>query len=172
MLFPTLDFLLFFVVVATAAWLLRNRFEARKLVLVAASYFFYAQWNWRFCFLLFGSSVLSYSAGRLIASNPDAGRRRRVLAGAVALHLGVLGLFKYYDFFIGSANTLAHHLGMTGELPFIEILLPVGISFFTFHGISYLVDVYRGDVRVCRRFPDMLLYISFFPQLVAGPDRK
>jgi alginate O-acetyltransferase complex protein AlgI len=169
MLFPTLDFLLFFLVVVLAAWLLQNRFEARKLFLVGASYFFYAQWNWRFCFLLFGSSVLSYGAGRLIAGNPDAKARQRILAAAVGLHLLVLGVFKYYDFFIGSANELAHALGLTRELPFFEIILPVGISFFTFHGISYLVDVYRGDVRVCRRFTDMLLYISFFPQLVAGP---
>jgi alginate O-acetyltransferase complex protein AlgI len=169
MLFPTLDFLLFFLVVLGAAWLLRDRFEARKLFLVLASYFFYAQWNWRFCFLLFGSSALSYGAGRLIAGTPDARRGRQVLVGAVGLHLGVLGLFKYYDFFIGSTNELAHLIGLQRELPFFEILLPVGISFFTFHGISYLVDVYRGDVRVCRRFVDMLLYISFFPQLVAGP---
>ena len=169
MLFPTLDFLLFFLAVVLAAWLLRNRFEARKLFLVAASYFFYAQWNWRFCFLLFGSSVLSYGAGRLIAGNPDAKARRRILAASVGMHLFVLGIFKYYDFFIGSANQLAHMLGLSRELPFFEIILPVGISFFTFHGISYLVDVYRGDVRVCRRFTDMLLYISFFPQLVAGP---
>ena len=169
MLFPTLDFLLFFIAVVLAAWLLRNRFEARKLFLVAASYFFYAQWNWRFCFLLFGSSVLSYGAGRLIAGNPDAKARQRILAASVGLHLLVLGIFKYYDFFIGSANELAHALGLARELPFFEIILPVGISFFTFHGISYLVDVYRGDVRVCRRFTDMLLYISFFPQLVAGP---
>jgi D-alanyl-lipoteichoic acid acyltransferase DltB (MBOAT superfamily) len=169
MLFPTLDFLLFFLVVAAAGWLLQDRFEARKLFLVAASYFFYAQWNWRFCFLLFGSSVLSYSAGWLIANNPDARIRKRLLTGAVGLHLCVLGIFKYCDFFIGSANELAHSLGLERELPFVEIILPVGISFFTFHGISYLVDVYRGDVRVCRRFTDMLLYISFFPQLVAGP---
>jgi alginate O-acetyltransferase complex protein AlgI len=169
MLFPTLDFLLFFFVVAAAALLLRNHFEARKLFLVAASYFFYAQWNWRFCFLLLGSSVLSYGAGRLIANNPDVRIRKRLLMAAVGLHLCVLGLFKYYDFFIGSANELAHFLGLQRELPFFEIILPVGISFFTFHGISYLVDVYRGDVRVCGRFTDMLLYISFFPQLVAGP---
>jgi D-alanyl-lipoteichoic acid acyltransferase DltB (MBOAT superfamily) len=169
MLFPTLDFLLFFLVVAASSWLLQDRFEARKLFLVAASYFFYAQWNWRFCLLLFGSSALSWGAGRLIARGGDPSLRRLLLAGAVGLHLLVLGIFKYYDFFIGSANQLLRVLGLGRELPFFEIILPVGISFFTFHGISYLVDVYRGDVRLCRRFTDMLLYISFFPQLVAGP---
>jgi alginate O-acetyltransferase complex protein AlgI len=169
MLFPTLDFLLFFLVVAASSWLLQDRFEARKLFLVAASYFFYAQWNWRFCFLLIGSSALSWGAGSLIARGTDPVARRLLLAGAVGLHLLVLGTFKYYDFFIGSANQLLRFLGLGRELPFFEIILPVGISFFTFHGISYLVDVYRGDVRLCRRFTDMLLYISFFPQLVAGP---
>src|SRR5207248_9154546 len=85
------------------------------------------------------------------------------------LHLGLLGFFKYFDFFVSSANELARLLGMQHELPFIEILLPVGISFFTFHGISYLTDVYRGDVAVCRNPLDTALYMSFFPQLVAGP---
>src|SRR5205085_9232080 len=81
----------------------------------------------------------------------------------------LLGAFKYFDFFISSANHLARLLGLEHELPFIEILLPVGISFFTFHGISYITDVYRGDVAVCRNPLDMALYMSFFPQLVAGP---
>jgi alginate O-acetyltransferase complex protein AlgI len=169
MLFPTLDFLLFFLAVALASWVLRDRFEARKLFLVAASYFFYAQWNWRFCFLLAFSSTVSYIAGRAIGYSPDARQRKWILAAAIAIHLGVLATFKYFDFFVGSLNGLAHWLGLGGELPFFEIILPVGISFFTFHGISYVVDVYRGDVPVCRRFTDMLLYISFFPQLVAGP---
>ena len=169
MLFPTLDFLLFFLVVAAASWLLRDRFEARKLFLVAASYFFYAQWNWRFCFLLAFSSTVSYTAGLAIGYSPEARQRKWILAAAIAIHLGLLATFKYFDFLVGSFNGLAHTLGLGRELPFIEIILPVGISFFTFHGISYVVDVYRGDVPVCRRFTDMLLYISFFPQLVAGP---
>ncbi|HEX3479522.1 MAG TPA: MBOAT family protein, partial [Kofleriaceae bacterium] len=88
---------------------------------------------------------------------------------AVTIHLLLLGTFKYLDFLTLSANRLAHLVGLQAELPFIEVILPVGISFFTFHGISYIVDVYRGDVAVCRRPLDMLLYMSFFPQLVAGP---
>jgi alginate O-acetyltransferase complex protein AlgI len=168
MLFPTLGFLLFFLVVAAAMPALQRRFAAKKWLLVAASYFFYAQWNWRFCFLLLFSSAVSFVAGLLLGA-AEPGRRRGIVAAAVTLHLGVLGLFKYFDFFLVSANELAHALGLERELPLIEIILPVGISFFTFHGISYVVDVYRGDVAVCRRPVDMLLYISFFPQLVAGP---
>jgi alginate O-acetyltransferase complex protein AlgI len=169
MLFPTLDFLLFFLVVAAALALLDRRFLAKKAMLVFASYFFYAQWDWRFCFLLAGSTAISYVAGLLIGRSRDPRARRLALSVGVALHLTILGIFKYLDFLVLSANQLAHLLGLQHELPFIEILLPVGISFFTFHGISYITDVYRGDVAVCRNPLDMLLYMSFFPQLVAGP---
>src|SRR3954471_20341518 len=169
MLFPTSAFLIFFLVVAAAMAVLDTRFTAKKTVLVVASYYFYAQWDWRFCFLLAGSSAVSYLAGQLIDAAPDRRRRQIILGTAVTLHLGLLGAFKYFDFFISSANHLARLLGLEHELPFIEILLPVGISFFTFHGISYITDVYRGDVAVCRNPLDMLLYMSFFPQLVAGP---
>ena len=169
MLFPTLDFLLFFVVVAAVMVPLRRHHQARKLALVVASYVFYAQWNWHFCLLLAFSSVVTFAAGRLIAGDRSPRTRRRIVTGTVCIHLAILGTFKYFDFFVGSVNALAHQLGLTHELPFVEIILPVGISFFTFHGISYVVDVYRGDVPVCRRLTDMLLYLSFFPQLVAGP---
>jgi D-alanyl-lipoteichoic acid acyltransferase DltB (MBOAT superfamily) len=169
MLFPTLDFLFFFVLVAAVMVPLHRHHQARKLALVIASYVFYAQWNWHFCLLLAFSSVVTFAAGRLIAGDRTPIMRRRIVIGAVCIHLAILGAFKYFDFFVGSVNALAHQLGLTHELPFVEIILPVGISFFTFHGISYVVDVYRGDVAVCRRLTDMLLYLSFFPQLVAGP---
>ena len=115
------------------------------------------------------ASAVSYLAGLLIDRASDDRGRRLVLGVAVAVHLSLLGVFKYFDFFVLSANELARSLGFTHELPFLEILLPVGISFFTFHGISYVTDVYRGDVAVCREPLDMALYMSFFPQLVAGP---
>ena len=169
MLFPTLDFLLFFLVVAAVLAVLDRRFTQKKAGLVVASYFFYAQWDWRFCFLLAASTTISYVAGLLIGAARDPVRRRLVLTTAVALHLAILGIFKYLDFLVASANQLARMLGLEHELPFIEVLLPVGISFFTFHGISYVTDVYRGDVAVCRAPLDMALYMSFFPQLVAGP---
>jgi D-alanyl-lipoteichoic acid acyltransferase DltB (MBOAT superfamily) len=169
MLFPTLGFLSFFVAVAAIMAPLRQHFEARKLALVAASYVFYAQWNWRFCLLLAFSSAMTFAAGRAIAASAAPQTRIVVVSAAVASHLLLLGVFKYFDFFVESANRLAHSAGLRTQLPLFEIILPVGISFFTFHGISYVVDVYRGDVPVCRRLRDMLLYLSFFPQLVAGP---
>jgi D-alanyl-lipoteichoic acid acyltransferase DltB (MBOAT superfamily) len=169
MLFPTFPFLVFFAVVGLACIRLERFPQGRKLFLVLASYVFYACWNWRFCFLLAGSSLWTYAAGRLLERTAGFSTRRWIVGLAVAGHLLLLGFFKYFDFFVGSLNQLAHALGLVHELPFIEVILPVGISFFTFHGISYVVDVYRGDVAVCRRLTDMLLYISFFPQLVAGP---
>jgi alginate O-acetyltransferase complex protein AlgI len=169
MLFPTLDFLLFFVAVVALMVPLQRHQAARKLALVVASYWFYAQWNWRFCFLLAGSSAVTFVAGLALGATQGERARRLIVTLAVGAHLLLLGTFKYFDFFVGSLNDLAHRIGLQHELPFVEIILPVGISFFTFHGISYVVDVYRGDVAVCRRFTDMLLYLSFFPQLVAGP---
>src|SRR5581483_9983480 len=140
MLFPTLGFLLFFLAVAAALAALGGHFTAKKAVLVIASYGFYAAWDWHFCFLLLFSTALSYAAGLLLAAARRRERRRAVLAAAVGAHLLLLGLER--------------------ELPFIEVILPVGISFFTFHGISYLTDVYRGDVAVCRRPLYLLLYMS------------
>ncbi|HET8729473.1 MAG TPA: MBOAT family O-acyltransferase [Alphaproteobacteria bacterium] len=169
MLFPTLDFALFFLAVFAAAWAARNRPEARKLLLLGASYVFYGYWDWRFCLLLFASSVINYGAGLLIEGAQDPRRRRATLAMAVALNLTLLGFFKYFGFFVLSLNDLLFSLGFTRELPFLEIILPVGISFFTFQGISYVVDVHRGAVPAVRSPVDLLLYISFFPQLVAGP---
>ena len=169
MLFPTLSFGLFFLATATAAALLHPWREPRKLLLLGASYWFYAQWNAGFCLLLAGSSVATWLAGLGLARTRTERGRRLVVGLAVAFHLGVLGFFKYADFLIQSVNALAHRTGLAAELPFPGALLPIGISFFTFHGISYIVDVYRNQVAVCRRLTDMLLYIAFFPQLVAGP---
>src|SRR5436190_17287945 len=116
MLFPTLGFLLFFLIVAAAMAALDTRFTAKKAVLVGASYFFYAQWDWRFCFLLAGSTAVSYGAGLAIDGTPNREKQRWILGVAVGLHLGLLGTFKYLDFFVSSANELARLLGLEHEL--------------------------------------------------------
>ncbi|MEZ5668079.1 MAG: MBOAT family protein [Alphaproteobacteria bacterium] len=169
MLFPTVDFLIFFLVVFFGAWLLYRRHDGRKLFLIAASYVFYAAWDWRFCFLLLGSSLFNYAAGLLMDRLHSPRRRKQVLIVAAAGNLAVLGFFKYFDFFVESLNDLFLNLGMDRELPYMAVILPVGISFFTFQGISYVVDVYRREIRASTSVLDILLYISFFPQLVAGP---
>ncbi len=169
MLFPTFDFGVFFLLVFAVSWWLLPRAELRKAFLVGASYFFYGYWDWRFCFLLLVSSLVNYAAGALLDGTRDTARRKIIVAVAVAMNLGVLAFFKYYGFFITSLNDLMFSLGLEREMPFLEIILPVGISFFTFQGISYVVDVYRGHVAATRSLLNILLYISFFPQLVAGP---
>jgi alginate O-acetyltransferase complex protein AlgI len=169
MLFPTLDFALFFMVVFIISWELRRHFEARKIVLLAASYFFYGYWDWRFTGLLLASSLLNYGAGHLLQSHEDEGRRKLIVGIAVGINLSVLGFFKYYGFFLDSLTDILVRFNIERDLPFLEIILPVGISFFTFQGISYVVDVYRRDVKASTSLVDLCLYISFFPQLVAGP---
>jgi D-alanyl-lipoteichoic acid acyltransferase DltB (MBOAT superfamily) len=169
MLFPTLSFGIFFLIVFALAWELRAWPEARKAFLVAVSYLFYGFWDWRFTALLAVSSLINYAAGRLLAVTVSDRGRRQLVAGAIALNLGILGFFKYYGFFMESLSDLLTRVGLERDLPFLEIILPIGISFFTFHGISYVVDVYRGKIPAEKSPLDVFLYISFFPQLVAGP---
>ncbi len=169
MLFPTATFAVFFVIVFAASWSLRENVEIRKAALLVASYVFYGWWDWRFCFLLaFASCVAWSSALARQHVETDAAKKWSTRASIIAL-LGVLGFFKYYGFFLSSLQELLFSLGLQRDLPFLEIILPVGISFFSFQAISYVVDCARGSV-VARRNPiDVFLYISFFPQLVAGP---
>lgn len=169
MLFPTFEFGIFFLFVFAAAWELRRDANWRKLFLVGASYFFYGWWDWRFVGLLILSSAINFTAGWLLdrAKRPSA--RKAIVMGAVALNLAILGFFKYYGFFLESFAVVLETMGLERDLPFMQIILPVGISFFTFQGISYVVDVYRGHVRASHSVLDVFLYISFFPQLVAGP---
>jgi D-alanyl-lipoteichoic acid acyltransferase DltB (MBOAT superfamily) len=169
MLFPTLEFALFFATVFMLSWALRAHQEPRKALLLAASYFFYGYWDWRFLALLAGSSAFNYAAGLALAATSDARTQRRIVVGAVGANLVVLGLFKYYNFFIDSLTDLLLTFGLQRDMPFLEIILPIGISFFTFQGISYVVDIYRGHAQPVRSPLDLFLYISFFPQLVAGP---
>lgn len=169
MLFPTFDFALFFVIVFTASWLLRDQAQSRKLVLLAASYFFYGYWDYRFLLLLAASSTINYAAGIGLSKLEGNRAKRNVVIVAVALNLGILGFFKYYGFFLDSLTDVLVTLGIQRDLPFLEIILPIGISFFTFQGISYVVDIYRRQIKPVESPLDLFLYISFFPQLVAGP---
>ena len=169
MLFPTLDFGLFFVLVFFLAWAAARRPALRIWVLIVASYAFYAFWDWRFTALLLGSSLLNWGMGWIVHRLQGERARRRAVGLAVALNLLVLGVFKYFNFFSASLNNALASLGLGGDLPYLNVALPVGISFFTFHGISYVVDLYSGRLARPAPFSHVLLYISFFPQLVAGP---
>ncbi|MGE4013088.1 MAG: MBOAT family protein [Alphaproteobacteria bacterium] len=169
MIFPTLSFLLFFLFVFPVSWAIRNRHETRKYFLIAASYFFYAFWDWRFAFLLLASTVVNYAGGKWVFEAHDERTRKWGVALGVAANLLFLSYFKYCEFFIQSLNDVLVSFGIQRELPIWEIILPVGISFFTFQGISYIVDCYRRDVPHAYKLTDVMLYNSFFPHLVAGP---
>ncbi len=172
--FATAEFGVFFAVVLAVYFLLDHR--RQNWFLLLASYVFYGWWDWRFLGLLFFSSALDYACALGVdrGLHPDRPEklRRLILAASVAGNLAVLGFFKYYDFFAESLAALAGAGGIVLHLPILRIVLPVGISFYTFQTMSYTLDVYRGDLRATRNFPDLMLYVSFFPQLVAGPIER
>jgi D-alanyl-lipoteichoic acid acyltransferase DltB (MBOAT superfamily) len=163
MLFPTGLFAAFFAVVFAVHWSLNRKPYLNRLFLVSASLVFYAAWDWRFCTLLVGSAVWSWAIGLLVAA-----RRPGALALGVAGHLLLLGYFKYANFFIAEFAALLVRLGLPAPA-LLDVVLPVGISFFTFQGISYIVDVARGDARPEPSPLNVMVYITFFPHLAAGP---
>lgn len=168
MLFPTIDFAIFFVVVLTANWVLMRQRGWWKCLMLAASAVFYGWWDWRFLALLAGFAVTNHGAATTIGRLRSPGAKRIVLVAALMVDLGTLAWFKYYGFLVTSvANTLAS-VGVTVDLPLLQIVLPLGISFFTFQATSYVVDVYRGELRPAT-LQDFTLYLAFFPHLVAGP---
>jgi len=169
MLFPTTVFAVFFLCVFTGSWLLAGRRSLWKWYLLASSYVFYGWWNWRFLFLIAGCSLVNHLLAVAISRSGAARKRRLLLITAVMFDIGVLGFFKYYSFFVISAYTLMLRLHLPCSLPLLDIVLPVGISFFTFQALSYVIDVYRKDTPVADSLLDFSTYLSFFPQLVAGP---
>jgi len=169
MLFPTISFAVFFAVVFPITWGLNSRNTWKKWFLVAASYYFYAFWRVEFTVLLAASSVGNYLVALLLGALPDGRARRLVLWLAVAANLSVLGFFKYWDFFAAQLINLAGVFGVVGNVPFVEVALPVAISFLTFHALSYIIDVYDRTLKPTTSLVDILLYISFFPHLIAGP---
>ena len=142
------------------------------MLLLIASYVFYGAWSWKFLLLLIASTLVDYGVGRLIAATPDIKRKRALLVASVAVNLQFLGFFKYYGFFVTEAVHLLDSLGFQAHVTTLQIVLPVGISFYTFQSLSYVVDVYRGKLQAERNPLDYALYVAFFPQLVAGPIER
>ncbi len=167
MLFPTLTFGLFFLAVFAAVWTAWSN-DWRKLLLLVASWVFYGAWDWRFVPLLIVSALMNWGTAALIVRTDDPGRRKLLLIAGIGLNLSVLGFFKYFDFLAEQAGSLLSLLGVAEDPALMQVILPVGISFFTFQGISYVVDVHKGRVPAARLL-DILLLMSFFPHLVAGP---
>lgn len=169
MLFPTTDFAIFFGIVFLGNWLLRPFATLWKLFILAASYVFYSWWDWRFVLLLAASTLCTASGGFFVDRAATERGRRAFLVATLVAELGLLGWFKYYGFFSVSVDNALHKLGVHGSpLPLLSITLPVGISFFTFMGLSYVLDIYRRKLRRAR-FLDVAVFVAFFPHLVAGP---
>ncbi|TMD96866.1 MAG: MBOAT family protein [Chloroflexi bacterium] len=168
MLFTTVDFAVFFTTVLALSWLVPAFGTRWKLLVLLSSYVFYAWWDWRFCGLLAASTALNQAAAEAIARSRTAATRRTLLVLAIAAGLATLGFFKYAGFFASSLANALGHLGLGAPLPLLQVVLPVGISFFTFQAISYVVDVYRGTTEPASRL-DFAVYLAFFPHVVAGP---
>lgn len=168
MLFPTATFAIFFLVVLLLSWLAMPRVHRWRPFIVGASYVFYGWWDWRFVFLLAGCTLWNQLLAVRIHASAAPSQRRGLLVLALAGNLGVLGYFKYYDFFVTSGDGLLALLGLSMPLGVRSIVLPVGISFYTFMAISYVVDTYRGEI-VPTSLEKFAAYLSFFPHLVAGP---
>jgi D-alanyl-lipoteichoic acid acyltransferase DltB (MBOAT superfamily) len=171
MTFTTLTFLIFLVVFFALYWGIRNR-TWQNLLIVAASYIFYGWWDWRFCGLMLVASLLDYGVGLGLNHAKSPGHRKALLTLGLAGNLGMLGFFKYFNFFAESFREAAASLGWPVDIVTLKVVLPVGISFYTFQTMSYSIDIYRGKLRATTHLIEYLAYVSFFPQLVAGPIER
>ena len=166
MLFTQIEFLILFILLFVFLVLVKNH-SGQKTMLLIGSYYFYAYWDWRFLGLICGSTIVDYIACSVMTKSDSPRTRKTCLLASLIVNLGALAFFKYYGFFVESMNGMLEPLGW--HMHSLNIILPVGISFYTFQTLSYTIDVYRGKLEPCRNFRDFALFVSFFPQLVAGP---
>ena len=168
MLFNSIEFFIFYVIVFCLYWLIKSRTVQNVLILVS-SYYFYGSWDWRFLSLIFISSCIDYYSGRKIYLSK---RKNAWLIVSLVSNLGILGVFKYFNFFTESFVQLVNQFGFSASFSTISIILPVGISFYTFQTLSYSIDIFKGKVIPNKSFIEFLAFVSFFPQLVAGPIER
>lgn len=172
-MFNSIAFLLFFPIVCLIYFCIpASQVKVRNLLLLAASYYFYMNWQPAYALLLLTSTVVTYLAALGIDSFEEQGKKRLCLVSSLVLNLAILFLFKYYNFLASNVEYALQTSGLAIDLPAFEFLLPVGISFYTFQALGYSIDVYRGTTKVERDFPTYALFVSFFPQLVAGPIER
>jgi D-alanyl-lipoteichoic acid acyltransferase DltB (MBOAT superfamily) len=167
MVFNSLNFVWFFLVVYTLYRVLPHR--AQNWLLLIASYYFYAAWDWRFLGLLIGSTLVDFTCGLLLGRTESPARRRAILCLSLGFNLAMLGFFKYFNFFADSLHGVFGALGWRLDFVTVRVLLPVGISFYTFVTMSYVIDVYRRDIEPARNLVDFGVFVAYFPHLVAGP---
>ena len=168
MLFNSLTFVVFFAVVLSAYWMMES-WRGRKNLLLIASYIFYGAWNPPFAALLFTTTAMDFYLGRRIAQEKQPRTRKVWLVISVAVNLSMLGFFKYGNFLLENFQWVLARGGIAYKPPHLDVFLPIGISFYTFHSLSYTLDIYRGVMKPTRSLRDFALAVSFFPQLVAGP---
>lgn len=171
MLFNSIEFAVFLPIVLGLYYALR-KVSRQNLLLLAASYVFYGAWDWRFLSLLLFSTLIDYFAGSALGKTDDERRRKLIFFSSVGTQLVILAFFKYFGFFVESAVGLLSFFGLEPNAPLLEILLPVGISFYTFQTISYTFDVYRRRMDPAKNFVNFATFVSYFPQLVAGPIER
>ena len=173
MLFNSIEFGIFLPVIFLLYWyVFQKNLKWQNAFVLAASYFFYGWWDWRFLILIFISSVVDYSIGHFLSITKVQKKRNWLLAFSFTVNVGLLGFFKYYNFFIESFVEFSQNLGFQAHLNTLNIILPVGISFYTFQTLSYTIDVYRGKLEPAKDVISFFAFVSFFPQLMAGPIER
>jgi len=173
MLFNSSEFLIYIVLVFTLYWFVFNKsLTIQNLFLIVVSYIFYGWWDWKFLSLIILSSAIDYTVGLFITKSSNINRKKLFLYISLLSNLGILGVFKYYNFFIESFIEFSNNLGFTPNLSSLKLILPVGISFYTFQTMSYTIDVYRNKISSEKDIIAFFAFVSFFPQLVAGPIER
>lgn len=173
MLFNSIDFAIFLPIVFLLYWFVVNKnLKLQNFLIVSASYFFYGWWDWRFLSLILFSTIIDYSIGRKLKEEENKRKRKVLLWTSIVVNLGFLGFFKYYNFFIDNFTTAFLFFGTEIKANSLNIILPVGISFYTFQTLSYTIDVYKRKLEPTKDFIAFSAFVSFFPQLVAGPIER
>jgi D-alanyl-lipoteichoic acid acyltransferase DltB (MBOAT superfamily) len=173
MLFNSLQFAVFLPIVFILYWFVTQKnLKLQNALLLVSSYFFYACWDWRFMFLLLFSTVLDYYTGIKMHEATSKLNKKFWFWLSIVINLGFLGVFKYYNFFAESFGSLLTGFGLSVDLWTLNVILPVGISFYTFHGLSYVIDIYNDKIKPERNFTEYAVFVSFFPLLVAGPIER
>jgi D-alanyl-lipoteichoic acid acyltransferase DltB (MBOAT superfamily) len=173
MLFNSLNFAIFLPIVFFIYWFAtKGNLKLQNILLLISSYFFYACWDWRFLFLLIFSTLLDYYTGIKMSDAKNQKSKRFWFWLSISINLGFLGIFKYYNFFAESFATALDNIGLSVNPWTLKIILPVGISFYTFHGLSYVIDIYKDRIKAEKNFIDYSVFVSFFPLLVAGPIER
>lgn len=172
MLFNSLSFAIFLPVVFALYWLLRRHLKGQNILLLISSYVFYGWWDARFLSLIVASTVVDFFLGKYLVKAKSMASRNWLLSASILFNLGLLGVFKYYNFFIENFAHLAHSLGFHTDPTLLSIALPVGISFYTFQTMSYTIDIYRKQLEPTHDFIAFAAFVGYFPQLVAGPIER